>query len=52
VGEINAYRILVHKLPGEQPTGKKWEDNIKMDLRDMRCKGWRWMELAQDCVQW
>jgi len=23
----------------------------KMDLREIGCEDWRWMELAQDCVQ-
>jgi hypothetical protein len=25
-----------------------WEDNIKMDLRSVRCGGMDWIELAQD----
>jgi hypothetical protein len=39
-GENNAHRILVGKPEGKRPLGKakgKWEDNIKMDLREM---GW------------
>jgi hypothetical protein len=27
-----------------------WEDNIKMDLREMGCKDIKWIELAQDCI--
>jgi hypothetical protein len=23
-----------------------------MDLREIDCEDWRWMKLAQDCVQW
>jgi hypothetical protein len=33
----NAYRILVGKPEGKRPLGRtrrRWEDNIKMDLRD------------------
>jgi hypothetical protein len=34
----NVYRILVGKSEGKRPLGRprrKWEDNIKMDLRDI-----------------
>jgi hypothetical protein len=33
----NAYRVLVGKPEGKRPLGRprsKWEDNIKMDLRE------------------
>jgi hypothetical protein len=36
----NAYRILVGKPEGNRPLGRlrrRWEDNIKMDLREI---GW------------
>jgi hypothetical protein len=36
----NGYRILVGKPEGKRPLGRprrRWEDNIKMDLRDI---GW------------
>jgi hypothetical protein len=36
----NAYRILVEKPEGKRPLGMprpKWEDNIRMDLREI---GW------------
>jgi len=29
-----------------------WEDNIKMDLKEMGCEDKRWTELVQDHVQW
>jgi hypothetical protein len=29
-----------------------WEDNIKMEVKEMGCEVERWMELAQDHVQW
>jgi hypothetical protein len=35
---INALKILVGKPEGKRPPGrptKKWEDNIKMDLREI-----------------
>ena len=27
---------------------RRWEDNIKMDLQEVGCKGMEWIELAQD----
>ena len=45
----NAYRILVEKLEGTRPLGRlrrRWEDNIKMDLREMDCEAWHWIDLA------
>jgi hypothetical protein len=38
----------------EETTGKlrrRWEDNIKMDLREIRIDGANWIWLAQDRVQ-
>jgi hypothetical protein len=35
-----AYRVLVQKPEGERPLGRprhRWEDNIKMDLQEVRC---------------
>jgi hypothetical protein len=31
---------------------RRWEDNIKMDLREIRIDGANWIRLAQDRVQW
>jgi hypothetical protein len=34
--KINSYRIILGKLEGKRPLGRprrRWEDNIKMDLR-------------------
>jgi len=39
----------------ERPLGKprhRWEDNIKMDLQEVRCGGMDWIELAQDRDRW
>jgi len=41
------YRVLVGK-----PEGRRWEDNIKMDLREVGCGCVNWMELAQDRDRW
>jgi hypothetical protein len=51
----NAYRILVGKPQGKRPLGRpkrKWEDNIKMDLREVGWGGMDWVDLAQDRDQW
>jgi hypothetical protein len=44
------YRVLVGKPEGKRPLGRprrRWEDNIKMDLQEVRCGGMDWIELAQ-----
>jgi hypothetical protein len=50
----NAYRILVGKPEGEttRKTRRGWEDNIKMDLREIGWGGMDWIDLAQDRDQW
>jgi hypothetical protein len=48
-------RVLVGKPDGKRPLGRprrRWEDNITMDLREMRCGCVDWMELAQDRDRW
>jgi hypothetical protein len=38
----NAYRILVGKLERKRPLGRsrrRWVDNVKMDLREIRWGG-------------
>ena len=49
------YRVLVRKPEGKRPLGRpryRWEDNIKMDLREVGCGGMDWIELAQDRDRW
>jgi len=44
------HRVLVGKPEGSRPLERprcRWEDNIKMDLREVRGGG-DWTELAQD----
>jgi hypothetical protein len=51
----NAYRILVGKPEGKRPLGKprrRWVDNIKMDLRELKEDGVDWIDMAQDMDQW
>jgi hypothetical protein len=50
----NAYNILVGEPEGKRPFGDpkhRWE-GIRMDLREIGCKGVDWMHLAQDRYQW
>ena len=47
----NAYRALVGKPEGKRPLGRprrRWEDNIKMDLREASCDPGEWIDLAED----
>jgi hypothetical protein len=30
----------------------RWEDNIKMDLREVGCGGADWIDLAEDRERW
>ena len=50
----NAYRVLVGKPEGKRPSGRPrhWEDNIKMDLREVGCDPGEWIDLAEDRNQW
>jgi hypothetical protein len=51
----NAYSVLVEKPEGKRPLGRprrRLEDNISMDLREMRWGGMDWIDLAQDRDQW
>jgi len=45
----------VGKTEGKRPLGRprrRWEDNIKMDLQEVRGSCEDWMELAQDRDMW
>jgi hypothetical protein len=49
------YRVLVGRPEGKRPLGRsrlRWEDNIKLDLREMGIDGSNWIQMAQDMVQW
>jgi hypothetical protein len=50
-----AYRALVGKPEGRRPLGRprrRWEDTIKMDLREVGWGGVGWIDLAQDRDRW
>jgi hypothetical protein len=55
-GEVRGvYRVLVGRPEGKRPLRRprrRWEDNIKMDLREIGIDGANWIQLAQDKVQW
>jgi hypothetical protein len=49
------HRVLVGSPEGKRPLGgprRRWEDNIKLGLREMGIDGANWIHLAQDRVQW
>jgi hypothetical protein len=49
------YRVLVGWPEGKRSLGgptRRWEDNIKMDFREIRIDGANWIRLAQGRVQW
>jgi hypothetical protein len=50
----NAYKILVGKTGEKRPLGRprrRWEDNIRMDLREIGWGVMDWIDLAQDREQ-
>jgi hypothetical protein len=50
-----AYNILVGRPEGRRPLGRprhRWEDNIKMDLREIWFGDVDWIHLAQDRDRW
>ena len=45
----HAYRILVRKPEAKSPSGRprrRWEDNIKMDLREVGCDAGDWISIS------
>jgi hypothetical protein len=51
----NAYNTLGGTPEGKRSLGRlrcRWEDNIRMDLREMGWEGMDWMNLAQDTDKW
>ena len=43
------------KPEGKRPLGRprrRWEDNIKMDLREVGCDPGDWIDLPEDRNQW
>jgi hypothetical protein len=51
----NVYRLLVRKPEGKRPLRRlrrRWMDNIKMDLLEIRLNVVDWIGLAQDRYRW
>ena len=51
----SVYRVLVGKPEERRPLGRprlRWEDNIRMNLREVGCGCVDWIELAQDRDRW
>jgi hypothetical protein len=49
------YRVFVGRPEGKRPLGRprrRWEDNIKMDLRETEIYGANWIKVVQNMVQW
>jgi hypothetical protein len=56
MGEIrNVYNILVGKPEGKRQLGRprrRWEGNIRSDLREIGWQSVDWINLVQDRDQW
>jgi hypothetical protein len=51
----NAFNILVGKHEGKRPLGRpryRWEDNVKMDLKEVGLKDVDWIHVVQDGNLW
>jgi hypothetical protein len=49
------YRFVVGKPEGKRPLGRlrrRWENNVRMDLQEVRCGCEDWIGLAQDRDKW
>jgi hypothetical protein len=54
-GTRNAYSIVVGKPEKKRLLGRhrhSWDDNIRMDLREVGLEVVDWIRLAQDWDQW
>jgi hypothetical protein len=53
--ERKVYKVLVGKPEGKKPLGRprrRWEDGMRMDLREIGLGSVDWIRLAQDRVRW
>jgi hypothetical protein len=53
--ERKVYKVLVGKPEGKRSLGRpgrRWEDGIRMDLREIGVGSVDWIQLAQDRDRW
>jgi hypothetical protein len=53
--ERNLYRVLMGKPEGNRPyvrSRRRWEDGIRMDLRETGWESIDWIRLVQDRDRW
>jgi hypothetical protein len=49
--ERNVYKVLMGKPEGKRLLGRpkrRWEDEIRLDFREIGCGSVEWIQLAQD----
>jgi hypothetical protein len=49
------YWVLMGKPEGKRPLGRprrQWQDNIKLYLEEVGCRGMDWIGMAQDRNRW
>ena len=47
----SAFKILTGKPTGKRPLGRprrRWEDNIRMYVKEIGVNTWNWVDSAQD----
>jgi hypothetical protein len=56
LGQVRGvHSVLLRRHEGKRPLGRprrRWDDNIKMDLRDIGIDEANWIQLAQDRIHW
>jgi hypothetical protein len=53
--ERKVYKVLVGNPEGKRPLGRprrRWEDGMRMDLREIGFGGVDWIRLSQDRDRW
>jgi hypothetical protein len=53
--ERKVYKVLEGKPEGKRPLGRprrRWEDGIRIDLREIGLGGVDWIRLSQDRDRW
>ena len=54
-GGGSVFKILTGTPIGKRPLGKprhRWEDNTRMDSKEIGMNTWNWVDLAQDRDYW